>query len=71
MTVFLVRHADAKSRAHWQGDDDLRPLSRKGESQAWGLVGQLKGAHIRRILSSPAIRCAGWPINYLKAMTAR
>ena len=57
MTVFLVRHADAKSRANWPGEDELRPLSRKGESQAWGLVDQLKGAHIKRILSSPAIRC--------------
>ena len=57
MTVFLVRHADAKSRANWPGNDELRPLSKKGEAQAWGLVGLLKGAHVKRILSSPAVRC--------------
>ena len=58
MTVYLVRHADAKSRANWPGDDELRPLSKKGEAQAWGLVGQLKGARIVRVLSSPAVRCS-------------
>jgi len=57
MTVFLVRHADAKSRANCPDDDRLRPLSKKGESQAHGLVGQLQGAKIRRVLSSPAVRC--------------
>jgi len=57
MTVFLVRHADAKSRANWPDDDELRPLSKKGEAQAFGLVGRLDGAHVKRILSSPAVRC--------------
>jgi len=57
MTVFLVRHADAKSRANWPGDDELRPLTKKGETQACGLVVQLEGAKIRRVLSSPAVRC--------------
>jgi 8-oxo-dGTP diphosphatase len=57
MTVFLVRHADAKSRANWDADDMLRPLSKKGEAQATGLVAQLDGAKVARILSSPAVRC--------------
>ena len=57
MTVFLVRHADAKSRANWPDDDELRPLSKKGEAQAFGLVARLAGAHVKRILSSPAVRC--------------
>ena len=57
MTVFLVRHADAKSRANWPGDDELRPLSRKGEAQARGLIDLLGSAPITRVLSSPAIRC--------------
>jgi len=58
MTVFLVRHADAKSRANWPGEDELRPLTKKGETQAHGLVGQLQGSKIRRVLSSPAVRCS-------------
>ena len=58
MTVFLVRHADAKSRANWPGDDEQRPLTKKGETQAYGLVDQLKDAKVRRVLSSPAVRCS-------------
>ncbi|HEV3226795.1 MAG TPA: histidine phosphatase family protein [Acidimicrobiales bacterium] len=57
MTVYLVRHADAKSRANWAGDDEKRPLTRKGQTQASGLVDLLRHARVRRILSSPAVRC--------------
>lgn len=57
MTVFLVRHADAKSRANWSGKDADRPLTRKGEAQAWGLVDLLHDSKIKRVLSSPAVRC--------------
>src|SRR4051812_41204336 len=57
MTVFLVRHADAKSRANWPHPDETRPLSRKGMHQAEALVDLLRDRSIRRILSSPAVRC--------------
>jgi 8-oxo-dGTP diphosphatase len=57
MTVFLVRHSDAKSRANWPHADDTRPLTRKGQHQAEGLVDVLRDRPIRRILSSPAVRC--------------
>src|SRR5215210_1457501 len=57
MTVFLVRHADAKSRANWPGADETRPLTRKGLSQAEGLVDLILDHPIRRVLSSPAVRC--------------
>jgi 8-oxo-dGTP diphosphatase len=57
MTVFLVRHADAKSRANWPHQDETRPLTRKGLAQAEGLVDLLRDRPIRRILSSPAVRC--------------
>jgi len=57
MTVYLVRHADAKSRSNWHTDDRLRPLTKKGERQAAGLVDQLRDADVRRVLSSPAVRC--------------
>ena len=55
--IYLVRHAVAKSRGSWDGPDTLRPLTRKGERQARGLVGALDGRSIGRILSSPAVRC--------------
>src|SRR4051812_43300442 len=57
MTVFLVRHADAKSRANWPDDDVHRPLTGKGEAQAAGLADLLHDARVKRILSSPALRC--------------
>ncbi|MEY2421416.1 MAG: 8-oxo-dGTP diphosphatase [Acidimicrobiaceae bacterium] len=57
MTVFLVRHADAKSRANWPESDETRPLTRKGASQAEGLLDLLADHSIRRVLSSPAVRC--------------
>jgi 8-oxo-dGTP diphosphatase len=57
MTVFLVRHADAKSRANWPHPDETRPLTRKGLEQAEGLVDLLHDRPIRRMLSSPAVRC--------------
>jgi 8-oxo-dGTP diphosphatase len=57
MTVFLVRHADAKSRANWPGGDETRPLTKKGVHQAEGLVELLRDREIRRIISSPSVRC--------------
>lgn len=57
MTVYLVRHADAKSRAHWQGADIDRPLTKKGQRQAIGVRDLLAHGDIRRIRSSPAVRC--------------
>jgi 8-oxo-dGTP diphosphatase len=57
MTVYLVRHAVAVSRKSWRDDDELRPLTPKGEQQAAGLVQLLHGGPIRRVLSSPAVRC--------------
>ncbi len=58
MTVYLVRHAVALSRKAWQDEDDeLRPLTPKGQRQAAALVERLRDAPIRRIMSSPAVRC--------------
>jgi phosphohistidine phosphatase SixA len=59
MTVYLVRHAVAVGRSEWAGDDDVRPLTKRGERQAGALVDVLTGggADVRRILSSPAVRC--------------
>jgi broad specificity phosphatase PhoE len=55
--VYLVRHAHAGSKAAWEGPDLARPLSPTGRSQAAGLVAQLRGYPVRRILSSLADRC--------------
>lgn len=57
MTLYLVRHADAKSRSGWHGPDVARPLTKKGERQASGLAAALGGADLRVLQSSPAVRC--------------
>ena len=57
MRLLLVRHGRAGHRSEWDGDDRARPLSRRGRQQADGLVRQLAGYGIDRILSSPYVRC--------------
>lgn len=56
-TVYLVRHAQALSRGTWSRDDNLRPLSKKGERQAQALIGVLDGHDVKRVISSPSLRC--------------
>jgi broad specificity phosphatase PhoE len=57
MTIYLVRHGKAGDRGHWDGPDDLRPLSKPGRRQALGLADQLSGAPIEHIVTSPFVRC--------------
>jgi phosphohistidine phosphatase SixA len=56
-TVLLVRHAEAGDRERWEGDDRERPLSRAGRRQSERLVEALRDQPVRRILSSPYVRC--------------
>jgi 8-oxo-dGTP diphosphatase len=59
MNVYLVRHAVAVGRSEWDRDDRLRPLTKKGERQSQALVDLVTAgdADVRRVLSSPALRC--------------
>jgi 8-oxo-dGTP diphosphatase len=60
VTLLVVRHAKAGHRELWQGDDDLRPLSKRGREQAGKLVElvpSLAARPIARVLSSPSVRC--------------
>jgi 8-oxo-dGTP diphosphatase len=57
VTLYVVRHAKAGSRAKWEGSDDQRPLTKPGRRQAAGLVELLAGEGITRVLSSPYVRC--------------
>lgn len=56
-TFYVVRHAKAGSRGHWDKDDRLRPLSKKGIEQAEALVNTFKPFPITAIFSSPFLRC--------------
>jgi broad specificity phosphatase PhoE len=55
--VYLVRHAHAGKKAQWQGPDAARPLSAQGHKEALGLIAQLDGHPVARVLSSPTMRC--------------
>lgn len=57
MTVYVVRHARAGSRSHWQDDDARRPLSKAGRAQAVTIGRQLATEPIDLIVSSPYVRC--------------
>jgi 8-oxo-dGTP diphosphatase len=59
MALYLVRHAQALSRSGWDGPDEERPLSNRGERQADGLIDLIAHSDVRRVLSSPARRCVG------------
>jgi phosphohistidine phosphatase SixA len=56
VTLFLVRHAHAGSRSHWEGADADRPLSDKGWSQVEAITAHLADAPIKRVLASAAVR---------------
>src|SRR5919199_5554865 len=57
LAIYLIRHADAVSPHQWQGEGGLRPLTKLGRRQAQGLIDQIADVHLKRVLSSPAVRC--------------
>lgn len=57
MTSVLLRHASAGDRDDWDGDDFHRPLDGRGRRQAAELVEPLRRLGVRRVLSSPYVRC--------------
>ena len=58
LRLHLVRHAHAGDPAEWEGDDALRPLTRKGRRQSEQLGTFLGERGIRPdvIVSSPKVR---------------
>ncbi|MCL2514385.1 MAG: NUDIX hydrolase [Microbacteriaceae bacterium] len=56
--LIVLRHAKATARSDWKGADTDRPLAPRGELQARRIVSTLRAWHPRRIVSSPAVRCA-------------
>jgi 8-oxo-dGTP diphosphatase len=57
MAILLLRHATAGHRSQWKGDDELRPLDKRGRRQAERLVESLAAYAPTRIVSSPYVRC--------------
>jgi 8-oxo-dGTP diphosphatase len=57
VTVYIVRHARAGQRSRWVGDDSLRPLDDRGQTQATGIADALEHHHVSALWSSPFRRC--------------
>lgn len=55
--VLYVRHAKAHARAGWGGNDDLRPLAKKGRRQSEMLITQLSGYRPEVLFSAAPERC--------------
>ncbi|MCB2222617.1 MAG: histidine phosphatase family protein [Actinobacteria bacterium] len=55
--IHVFRHAHAGRRADWDGDDVDRPLSARGRAEAEAIAGRLAPLGVRRILTSPYLRC--------------
>ena len=53
----VVRHAKARKRATWKGEDEERPLTAVGRRDARALEPVLAAYGMRRLHTSPAIRC--------------
>lgn len=57
VTIFLVRHATAGSRATWSRDDRLRPLDEHGRRQSGWLAARLAASSVGRVVSADVNRC--------------
>lgn len=57
-TLIVLRHAKAIGRDDWEGDDLERPLTDAGIDRAAALVPLLGAYGVRRVVTSPAVRCA-------------
>jgi 8-oxo-dGTP diphosphatase len=57
VSVILLRHASAGDRDDWEGDDMLRPLDKRGRKQAKKLRDELRARGVKRVVSSPYVRC--------------
>lgn len=57
MTSVLLRHASAGDRHDFEHDDSWRPLDKRGRRQSDDLIELLRPLGVRRILTSPYVRC--------------
>jgi 8-oxo-dGTP diphosphatase len=69
-TLIVLRHAQARTRTGWKGNDLERPLIKPGELQAHKLEPLLAAYGVRGILTSPALRCAQTVDSYARSIKA-
>lgn len=63
----LVRHARARRRKAWSGDDEARPLTKAGARRARQLVPLIASFGVTHASSSPATRCVETLTPYAEA----
>ena len=56
--LIVLRHGKAEPRSGWDGTDASRPLTARGVTQAAGNVPTIAAWRPKRIVTSPAVRCA-------------
>jgi 8-oxo-dGTP pyrophosphatase MutT (NUDIX family) len=56
-TVLIVRHGTAGSKSRYKGDDQMRPLDKRGRAQAESLVGQLMAFGANKLYAADRLRC--------------
>jgi 8-oxo-dGTP diphosphatase len=56
-TVLVVRHGSAGDKKRYRGDDDKRPLDKRGRAQAESLVGQLLAFGADELFAAARTRC--------------
>jgi 8-oxo-dGTP diphosphatase len=55
--IYLVRHAKAGERRVWEGNDEVRPLSKHGWRQSEAIAERLTKKGATSLYSSPYVRC--------------
>jgi 8-oxo-dGTP diphosphatase len=69
-TLVVLRHADARARRTWHGDDRLRPLLAAGHRQAQRLGPVLQAYGVERIVTSSSTRCVDTVAPYCRTTGA-
>ncbi|MFP7707356.1 NUDIX hydrolase [Trueperella sp. LYQ141] len=62
-----VRHARARKRASWAGEESDRPLTRSGQRRAAGVNAILSAYGVRDLVTSPWKRCAHTLRSYARS----
>ena len=66
--LVVLRHAHARSRKAWRGDDRLRPLLTGGRDEAFRLVPVLAAYDVGRVVSSGSTRCLETVAPYVETV---
>jgi 8-oxo-dGTP diphosphatase len=65
--LVIVRHANAYPRSTWSEPDPLRPLDDLGRERADALVPLLAAYGVKRVVTSPSVRCLATVLPYAVA----